>query len=115
MCCSNLTDQSEVIEKQIKVLRKLASDLQIGALGSWWSTLWSWLPVGLIGTIIQYAVILVAVLISGCCLVQCLFSLMNNITLPKRMSVLAERKATAQVMAMWNYDNIQTSDPSITG
>ncbi|XP_039196483.1 MLV-related proviral Env polyprotein-like [Crotalus tigris] len=119
MCCFNLSDQSPVINKQIKVLHKMALDLKIDSLGSWWSNLWSWLPMGLIGTIIKAVVIFTAIMISSCCLMQCAFSLMNNITLPKRMSILAERKATAQVMAMWEYrnqeyNNIQTADPSIT-
>ncbi|XP_039220534.1 uncharacterized protein LOC120317760 [Crotalus tigris] len=119
MCCFNLSDQSPVINKQIKVLHKMASELQIDSLGNWWSSLWSWLPIGLIGNIIRAVIIFMAILISSCCLLQCTFSMMHNITLPKRVSLLAERKATAQVMAMWEfqrqeYNNIHTSDPSVT-
>ncbi|XP_062988008.1 syncytin-A-like [Elgaria multicarinata webbii] len=77
MCCFNLTDNSNQIQHQLDLLKKYAHAVKQDIAPEWWKFLWSWFPTGWFKTIFQYAVLIVFLLITFCCFIQCIPGLLS--------------------------------------
>lgn len=103
MCCFNLSDNKQPIEKQLQELHDLAKQIKqnIGMSGLWdWLT--SWLPEFCwLKQIFVYGLILTGICIAFCCFLQCLPSLIQlgkNAFGPRSPQVMYLRRAELRVL-----------------
>lgn len=103
-CCLEFDDIGEIIEESAHRIEQIAhvpvhkwKVFEFGELfGSWFPKLPG----------LQAIVALIGLIAAGCVILPCVLPIFVR-TISNSLSLLADRKATAQVMAWWEYDKLQ--------